>query len=84
MILTDGPEITLDSIELGIGDNQGTAFGQPAVGTTIHEMEKNLIYSTLESVDGNRTKAASLLGISIRTLRNKLNEYAGKGQISDR
>jgi DNA-binding protein Fis len=46
-------------------------------------MEKNLIMSTLHSVDGNRTKAATLLGISIRTLRNKLNEYSEKGQISD-
>jgi len=84
MILTDGPEITLDSVELGMGGGHETALGQPAVGTTIHEMEKNLICSTLQSVDGNRTRAASLLGISIRTLRNKLNEYAGKGQISDR
>ena len=54
-----------------------------AVGTTIHDMEKRLIMSTLESVEGNRTKAASLLGISIRTLRNKLNEYSGKSQFSD-
>ena len=54
-----------------------------AVGNTIHEMEKSLIFSTLQSVDGNRTRAATLLGISIRTLRNKLNEYSGKGQNSD-
>jgi len=55
----------------------------PVMGATIHEMEKNLILSTLKRVDGNRTKAATLLGISIRTLRNKLNEYTKGGQISD-
>jgi two-component system response regulator FlrC len=39
-------------------------------------MEKDLIMRTLDAVDGNRTQAAGLLGISIRTLRNKLKEYA--------
>jgi DNA-binding NtrC family response regulator len=42
---------------------------------TIYEMEKELILQTLEEVSGNKTKAADSLGISIRTLRNKLNEY---------
>lgn len=42
---------------------------------TIHEMEKELIMQTLEEVNGNKTRAAESLGISIRTLRNKLNEY---------
>lgn len=42
---------------------------------TVREMEKKLIFNTLNSVKGNRTHAANLLGISIRTLRNKLNEY---------
>ncbi len=42
---------------------------------TIYEMEKELILKTLEEVNGNKTKAADSLGISIRTLRNKLNEY---------
>jgi DNA-binding NtrC family response regulator len=42
---------------------------------TIDEMEKELILQTLEEVSGNKTKAAESLGISIRTLRNKLNEY---------
>jgi len=42
---------------------------------TIHEMERALIFQTLEEVAGNRTRAAEKLGISIRTLRNKLNEY---------
>lgn len=49
------------------------------VGSTLREMEKQLIFKTLEEVDGNRTHAAKVLGISIRTLRNKLNEYRGDG-----
>lgn len=44
-------------------------------GITVREMEKELIFKTLEEVDDNRTHAAEMLGISIRTLRNKLREY---------
>jgi DNA-binding NtrC family response regulator len=44
-------------------------------GTSVKEMEKSLIFRTLEEVNDNRTHAAKLLGISIRTLRNKLREY---------
>lgn len=44
-------------------------------GTTVEEMERRLIYLTLEETEGNKTHAAKLLGISLRTLRNKLNQY---------
>lgn len=44
-------------------------------GLSIAEAEKRLILKTLEHTDQNRTKAADILGISIRTLRNKLKEY---------
>ncbi|MCJ2165776.1 MULTISPECIES: sigma-54 dependent transcriptional regulator [unclassified Pseudodesulfovibrio] len=45
----------------------------------LHEMEKRLILKSLEETTGNRTRAAELLGISVRTLRNKLNEYKKDG-----
>lgn len=48
-------------------------FSRP--GTTVWEMERQLIMGTLSEVNQNRTRAAELLGISIRTLRNKLREY---------
>ncbi|NDC37027.1 MAG: sigma-54-dependent Fis family transcriptional regulator [Proteobacteria bacterium] len=44
-------------------------------GTTVQDMERALILETLKSTGDNRTQAAKLLGISIRTLRNKLHEY---------
>ncbi|RME15112.1 MAG: sigma-54-dependent Fis family transcriptional regulator [Bdellovibrio sp.] len=44
-------------------------------GMTVHEAERLLILKTLEFTGQNRTQAAHLLGISVRTLRNKLNEY---------
>ena len=82
MILTEGDFISSAHV---MADRPATeeSSAQSSPGTTIHEMEKRLIYSTLQKVDGNRTKAATLLGISIRTLRNKLNEYTRGGQISD-
>lgn len=48
-------------------------------GQTLADMEKTMILNTLEDCLGNRTHAAKILGISIRTLRNKLNQYADEG-----
>ncbi|GMW03397.1 MAG: sigma-54-dependent Fis family transcriptional regulator [Candidatus Hydrogenedentota bacterium] len=47
------------------------------VGTKVAEMERQLIMATLEQCQDNRTHAAKILGISVRTLRNKLKEYFG-------
>ncbi len=49
------------------------------VGRTVAEVERDLILDTLDHCLGNRTHAANILGISIRTLRNKLREYSQSG-----
>lgn len=49
------------------------------VGRSIADVERDMIINTLEHCLGNRTHAANILGISIRTLRNKLNQYKDEG-----
>ncbi|HYD99915.1 MAG TPA: sigma-54 dependent transcriptional regulator [Alphaproteobacteria bacterium] len=49
------------------------------VGRTVADVERDLIIDTLQHTLGNRTHAANILGISIRTLRNKLNQYTAEG-----
>lgn len=53
--------------------------GPQLVGFTMAEVERALILQTLAQYQGNRTRAANVLGISVRTLRNKINEYAARG-----
>ena len=69
-------------------ESDGEKTGQPAEealksvflkGATLKEMEKRLIFETLKNVDGNRTRASEILGVSVRTIRNKLNEYKEQG-----
>ena len=77
VLLSDGSQLLpehliLDTAELS--NSSPSAISMKA-GMTVREMEKQLINKTLEAVSDNRTRAAELLGISIRTLRNKLREY---------
>lgn len=55
------------------------AMSRALVGRTVADVERELILDTLDHTWGNRTHAANILGISIRTLRNKLNQYADEG-----
>jgi DNA-binding NtrC family response regulator len=55
------------------------AVTRSLVGRTVADVERDLILETLKHCLGNRTHAANILGISIRTLRNKLNEYSSAG-----
>jgi DNA-binding NtrC family response regulator len=56
--------------------NDGNAV-RVGVGTTVEEAERLLILKTLESTHNNKTRAADILGISLKTLHNKLKEYGG-------
>jgi DNA-binding NtrC family response regulator len=57
------------------------ALTRALVGRTVADVERDLILETLKHCLGNRTHAANVLGISIRTLRNKLTEYAAEGVL---
>jgi DNA-binding NtrC family response regulator len=49
------------------------------IGATVDEVERELVLQTLARCDGNRTRAARVLGLSVRTLRNKIRIYAASG-----
>ena len=49
------------------------------IGSTVSEIERELVLQTLLRCNGNRTHAARMLGLSIRTLRNKIKLYAACG-----
>ena len=94
VLMAQGDEIGVDAILTPDGDRLDTPKTVPAVahatfaaeqvtralvGRTVADVERDLILETLKHCLGNRTHAANILGISIRTLRNKLNEYADGG-----
>ncbi|MFN4228573.1 sigma-54-dependent transcriptional regulator [Parvibaculum sp.] len=94
VLLSTGTEIDVDAIRLPDGSRlddtplngvaqkaaaAADAASRAFVGKTVAEVEQDLILQTLDHCLGNRTHAANILGISIRTLRNKLKEYGEQG-----
>ena len=95
VLLASGPEIEESAIRLPDGQPLASgdplartahaasiaaeAVSRDFVGQTVSAVEQQLILETLEHCLGNRTHAANILGISIRTLRNKLKEYTEAG-----
>jgi len=80
VLLASGDEIDADAVALGApASGAGPAGTGNLVGRTVADVERDLIIDTLKHTLGNRTHAAKILGISIRTLRNKLNVYVDQG-----
>ena len=87
VLLATGIDIDMQSImltegtgtEAAVVSHAKNATPQGLVGQTVADVERNLIIDTLTHCLGNRTHAANILGISIRTLRNKLKLYGDQG-----
>jgi two-component system, response regulator FlrC len=86
VLLARGPSIGIESVMLsnlkvGEADAGHAAIASKLglVGRTVADVERDLILETLNHCLGNRTHAANILGISIRTLRNKLQQYRQEG-----
>ncbi len=76
---TAAPRAEVGACEAVLGEEDGEAVTQALVGRTVADVERDLIIDTLYHCIGNRTHAANILGISIRTLRNKLRQYGDDG-----
>jgi DNA-binding NtrC family response regulator len=84
VLLARGDEIGPEAVMLAPArpgaESAGAATPKPGlVGRTVADVERDLILETLQHCLGNRTHAATILGISIRTLRNKLQQYRQEG-----
>jgi DNA-binding NtrC family response regulator len=84
VLLAPGSRIEADAIVLSgspgaAGTKSEDGGNGLAVGRTVADVERDLIIDTLRHCFGNRTHAATILGISIRTLRNKLRQYLDEG-----
>ena len=82
VLLADGESIGPGAIRLGspgVTAHAGAEGGSAMVGRTVSDVERDLIIDTVQHCLGNRTHAANILGISIRTLRNKLKQYNEQG-----
>ena len=84
VILCGGDYLGVRDLPQGFGSRSVLTPVEPTtnsvrveVGTTVDEAERRLILKTLESTNNNKTRAAEILGISLKTLHNKLKEYSG-------
>jgi two-component system response regulator FlrC len=79
VLLATGAEIGADAIELPQQAQEPARDVAGFVGRRMEDVERDVILHTLNHMAGNRTHAATVLGISIRALRNKLRDYAAAG-----
>jgi DNA-binding NtrC family response regulator len=80
ILSTSDSELTFaDILPTHVAPAKDAIFGDGKDFPTLGEVEKRLIFLALKNTGGNRNEAANLIGINVRTLRNKLKEYEGKG-----
>jgi DNA-binding NtrC family response regulator len=67
------------SLDSPITDASRRRLTRWLVGLPVRDVERDLVLETLASTNGNRTASARVLGMSVRTLRNKISEYSAHG-----
>ena len=84
VVLTENKRLTRDDFEMRfqLGGAQSESF-ESNDSFKLKEMEKRYIIRALERTGGNRSKAAEMLGIAPRTLRNKINDYQLRSRVPD-
>ena len=82
IMATDVIDATHLPLEVGTANQDTGPFFQVRVGSTVAEVEKRLILATLKECNGTKEKAAEILGISLKTLYNRLREYEPQNQLS--
>ena len=76
LVLSNGPVAGVEILEgKPVAERKTLAAPLPAEGVTLRDMEKRLLERTLETTRGNRTRAAEIMGVSLRTVRNKIREF---------
>jgi DNA-binding NtrC family response regulator len=79
--LSDSREIGPEYLKSELAGSSGTkvraqvSSHMPATGTSMREVERQLLEATLQGTGGNRTRTAEILGVSLRTIRNKIREH---------
>jgi two-component system response regulator FlrC len=85
ILIVEGNPIEPRDLEFigGLGGGQATGEERNSIDKVVplKDMERKMIFQALEDHEGNRTRASKVLGISVRTLRNKLNEYQKEDEI---
>ncbi len=80
---SDGELTYADIVPSQSANSEDSVLGDGQTFPTLADVEKRLIFLALKKTSGNRNEAANLIGINVRTLRNKLKEYQGAGAVEE-
>jgi DNA-binding NtrC family response regulator len=75
LVLAPGPVVGPEILSEAGFPGDGPSIGGIEPGLTLRDLERSLLEKTLDATGGNRTRAASMLGVSLRTVRNKIHEF---------
>ncbi len=82
-VMASGTAISDEWLELQPGRStvsDAASILSVRVGTTLAEVERSLIFATLEHFEGHKERTAAALGVSLKTLYNRLKEYGAEGE----